>query len=61
MLLAVAGQSPSQIAERSKQLAEDWSAFPPAEQAAFAFARKLSAAAARERSISCGGRAAATS
>lgn len=41
MLLAVAGQSPRQIAERTKRLASgDWSSFPPAEQIAFAFARK---------------------
>ena len=41
MLLAVAGQSPQQIAERTRRLAEgDWSKFPPAEQVAFAFARK---------------------
>ncbi len=40
MLLAVAGQSPQQIEERTRRLAEDWSTFPPAEQVAFAFARK---------------------
>src|SRR6185295_14169103 len=40
MLLAVAGQSPQQIEERARQLAEDWSAFRPAEQVAYAFARK---------------------
>ncbi len=41
MLLAVAGQSPQQIEERTKRLASgDWSSFSPAEQAAFAFARK---------------------
>ena len=40
MLLAVAGQSQQQIEERARQLAEDWSKFQPAEQVAFAFARK---------------------
>lgn len=41
MLLAVAGQSPQQIEQRTRRLASgDWSAFPPAEQVAFAFARK---------------------
>lgn len=41
MLLAVAGQSPQQIEERTRKLAAgDWSSFPPAEQVAFAFARK---------------------
>lgn len=41
MLLAVAGQSPLQIEERTRRLASgDWSSFPPAEQVAFAFARK---------------------
>lgn len=41
MLLAVAGQTPQQIEDRTRQLATgDWSRFPPAEQAAFAFARK---------------------
>jgi alkylhydroperoxidase family enzyme len=41
MLLAVAGQSPQQIEERTRRLAEgDWSHFPPEEQLAFAFARK---------------------
>jgi alkylhydroperoxidase family enzyme len=43
MLLAVAGLDGKTIAERTKKLAEgDWSSFPPAERAAFAFARKLS-------------------
>ncbi|QEH34396.1 Carboxymuconolactone decarboxylase family protein [Aquisphaera giovannonii] len=38
----VAGLDKSQIAERSRLLAgDDWSAFPPEEQRAFAFARKL--------------------
>lgn len=41
MLLAVAGQSPEQIRERTRRLAEgEWSHFPVAEQIAFAFARK---------------------
>ena len=41
MLLAVAGLDQSAVAERTRRLAEgDWSAFPPAERAAFAFARK---------------------
>ena len=41
MLLAVAGQSQQQIRERTSLLASgDWSKFPPAEQVAFAFARK---------------------
>jgi alkylhydroperoxidase family enzyme len=38
----VIGMTPAQIAERSRALAgEDWSCFPPAEQRALAFARKL--------------------
>lgn len=38
----VAGLSREEIADRSKRLAgDDWSSFPPAEQRAFAFARKL--------------------
>lgn len=38
----VAGLTKDQIAERSRVLASsDWSSFPPAEQHAFAFARKL--------------------
>jgi len=41
MLLAVAGQSPGQIEERTRQLTTgEWSKFPAAEQVAFAFARK---------------------
>ena len=41
MLLAVAGQSPQQIEDRTRRLASgEWSSFPPAEQVAFAFARK---------------------
>jgi alkylhydroperoxidase family enzyme len=41
MLLAVAGLDQSAVAERTHRLAEgDWSAFPPPERAAFAFARK---------------------
>lgn len=43
MLLAVAGLDEQAILERTKKLADgDWSVFPPAERAAFAFARKLS-------------------
>ncbi len=38
----VIGMTPAQIAERSRYLAgDDWSSFPPAQQRAFAFARKL--------------------
>jgi hypothetical protein len=41
----VAGLSKGEIAERSRLLAgDDWSSFPPAEQRAFAFARKLTRA-----------------
>lgn len=41
MLLAVAGMSQEQVAERSARLARgEWSTFTPGEQAAFAFARK---------------------
>src|SRR5262249_13074541 len=41
MLLAVAGLDEKAVAERTGRLASgDWSSFPPAEQAAFAFARK---------------------
>ena len=44
MLLAVAGLDEKAVTERTRRLAEgDWSSFPPAERAAFAFARKLSA------------------
>lgn len=40
----VAGLTKPEIAERSRLLAgDDWSSFPPAEQRAFAFARKLTA------------------
>ena len=43
MLLEVAGLDRDAVAERTRLLAgDDWSAFPPAEQRAFAFARKLS-------------------
>ena len=42
MLLEVAGLSSDEIARRTKLLAEDWSAFPPSEQRAYAYARKLS-------------------
>lgn len=42
MLLAVAGMTPQQIEERAGQLADgEWSEFPPADQAALQFARKL--------------------
>ncbi len=41
MLLAVAGLDKNAITERTRRLADgDWSSFTPAEQAAFAFARK---------------------
>lgn len=43
MLLEVAGLDKQAVAERTRRLASsDWSAFPPAEQRAFAYARKLS-------------------
>lgn len=43
MLLEVAGLDKAGIAERTRLLAgNDWSAFPPAEQRAYAYARKLS-------------------
>jgi alkylhydroperoxidase family enzyme len=43
MLLAVAGLDEKAITERTRNLADgDWSAFPPGERVAFAFARKLS-------------------
>lgn len=43
MLLEVAGLDKKAIAERTRRLAsDDWSAFPPEEQRAFAYARKLS-------------------
>lgn len=43
MLLEVAGLDQQAIAERTRLLAgSDWSAFPPAEQRAYAYARKLS-------------------
>ena len=43
MLLEVAGLDKGEIAERTRRLAgSDWSAFPPAEQRAYAYARKLS-------------------
>jgi alkylhydroperoxidase family enzyme len=43
MLLEVAGLDQPAIAERTRRLASsDWSAFPPAEQRAYAYARKLS-------------------
>lgn len=43
MLLEVAGLDKSAVAERTRRLAgSDWSAFPPPEQRAYAYARKLS-------------------
>jgi alkylhydroperoxidase family enzyme len=43
MLLAVAGLKPEDVKARTKKLASgDWSDFPPAEQAAFGLAYKLS-------------------
>jgi hypothetical protein len=43
MLLEVAGLDKAGVAERTRLLAgNDWSAFPPAEQVAYAYARKLS-------------------
>lgn len=42
MLLAVAGMTEEEIARRTESLAAgDWSGFPPAEQTAMRFARKL--------------------
>jgi hypothetical protein len=47
MLLAVAGMDQQQIAERSQRLASgNWASFTPAEQVAFAFARKQAVAPA---------------
>jgi alkylhydroperoxidase family enzyme len=41
MLLAVAGLDEKKVEERTKRLASgDWSSFTPAEQVAFAFAKK---------------------
>ena len=43
MLLEVAGLDQPAIAERTRRLAsDDWSVFPPEEQRAYGFARKLS-------------------
>ena len=43
MLLAVAGLDDKAIQARTRKLAEgDWSGFPPAQRAAFAYARKMS-------------------
>src|SRR5438309_2189706 len=43
MLLAVAGLDDKAIQERTRKLADgDWTTFPPAERAAFHYARKLS-------------------
>src|SRR5438045_4006170 len=48
MLLAVAGLSEEQVKERAKKLAAgDWSDFPPAERAAFAFADRIAKEPAR--------------
>ena len=45
MLLEVAGLDKQAIADRTSKLAgDDWSAFPPEEQRAYAYARKLSRA-----------------
>jgi len=45
MLLEVAGLDKGAIAERTRRLAgDDWSAFPPEEQRAYAYARKLTEA-----------------
>ncbi|HEV3263537.1 MAG TPA: hypothetical protein VG013_42265 [Gemmataceae bacterium] len=45
MLLAVAGLDKQAVTERTRHLASgDWSTFSPAEQAAFAFARKQATA-----------------
>jgi hypothetical protein len=42
MLLAVAGMDKQAVAEHTRELAGgDWAGFPPAQRAAFAFARKL--------------------
>jgi alkylhydroperoxidase family enzyme len=42
MLLEVAGLTRDEIADRTRRLAsDDWSSFPPAEQRAYAYARKL--------------------
>jgi alkylhydroperoxidase family enzyme len=47
MLLAVAGLDEDRITERTRRLAAgDWASFPPAERAAFAYARKMSRAPA---------------
>jgi hypothetical protein len=43
MLLEVAGLDKTDVADRTRRLAgSDWSDFPPAEQRAYAYARKLS-------------------
>lgn len=43
MLLEVAGLDKDEVADRTRRLAgDDWSAFPPEEQRAYAYARKLS-------------------
>jgi len=45
MLLAVAGLDKDSLTERTQRLASgDWSAFPPADRYAFAFARRQAAA-----------------
>lgn len=40
MLLAVAGMKPEEVQAMTRRLAGDWSDYPPAEQAAFTFARR---------------------
>ena len=43
MLLEVGGLDKDAVADRTRRLAsDDWSSFPPAEQRAYAYARKLS-------------------
>ena len=43
MLMEVGGLSKAEVADRTRRLAgDDWSSFPPAEQHAYAYARKLS-------------------
>jgi hypothetical protein len=50
MLLAVAGLDRQAVNEHTRELAEgDWSRFPPAQQVAFAFARRLARSAAVSR------------
>ena len=50
MLLAVAGLNETELAQRTRRLAEgDWSSFPAGEQAAYRFARKQAKAPASIR------------